>query len=283
MNRAARQSRGSTSVGIFRRLQTPAIIVVLTGIGVVMLYPFFFMLQASFRTSTQFLVGAGFSFASWHRLFEAIPILRQMLNSTIVTVSAIAIIFLVSATAGYAFSKLSYRGSGTLFLLVVASMMVPMQSLIIPEFANISHLGWINHLQSAIFVYAAIGTPFGTFLMTSFYNSIPNEIVEAAIVDGGGYATIFVRIMLPLAKPALIAIAVLQFIQIWDDLLVGLIFLQTPSVRTVTVGLATLQASHITQLPVLMAGSLLSALPAVVVYLVFQRYIISGLTMGMVK
>lgn len=266
-----------------RRYRTPVIIGVLSIIGVIMLYPFFFMVQASFRSSTQFLVGTGFSLQSWQQLFEAIPILRQMLNSTIVTAGAIAIIFAVSTTAGYAFSKLAFRGSQTIFLLVVASMMIPMQSLIIPEFANISHLGWINQLQSAIFVYAALGTPFGTFLMTSFYNSIPNEIVEAGIMDGGGYGTIFLRIMLPLAKPALIAIAVLQFIQIWDDLLVGLIFLQSPGVRTVTVGLATLQASHITQLPVLMAGSLISALPAAIVYLVFQRYIVSGLTMGMVK
>ena len=89
--------------------------------------------------------------------------------------------------------------------------------------------------------------------------------------------------MLPMATPALITVAVLQFIQIWDDLLVGLLFLQSPDSRTITVGLATLQSSHITQIPVLMGGSLISALPAAILYLIFQRYIVSGLTLGMTK
>jgi multiple sugar transport system permease protein/raffinose/stachyose/melibiose transport system permease protein len=119
--------------------------------------------------------------------------------------------------------------------------------------------------------------------MTTYFRGVPSELIEASIIDGASYAQIFRRIMLPLATPALVTVAVLQFIQIWDDLLIGLLFLQTPDVRTITVGLATLQSSRIIDVPVLMAGSLVSAMPAVIVYLIFQRYLIAGLTMGMSK
>ncbi len=248
-----------------------------------MLFPFYYMLERSFQASNQFQVYRQLSMASWTILFETLPIFRQLLNSTVVTLSAIIIILFVATSAGYAFAKLRYPGSQIIFMLVVGSMMVPMQSIIIPEFVNLAGLKMVNHLYSAILVYSAIGIPFGTFLISAFYQSIPDDIMEAAVIDGASYYSIYRRIMVPIATPALITVAVLQFIQIWDDLLIGLLFLQNPQTRTITVGLATLQSSHITQIPVLMGGSLISALPAAILYLIFQRYIVSGLTLGMSK
>jgi ABC-type glycerol-3-phosphate transport system permease component len=166
---------------------------------------------------------------------------------------------------------------------IAAAMMVPMQSLIIPEYINLAKLGFINHYYGAIIVYAALGTPFATFLMTTYFRRLPEDVIEASLIDGLGYGKIFFRIMLPLAVPAIATVAVLQFIQIWDDLLVGLLFLQTPAHRTITVGLETIPAQHFQDFPMEMAGSLVSALPAVLVYLIFQRYLIRGLTMGMSK
>jgi multiple sugar transport system permease protein/raffinose/stachyose/melibiose transport system permease protein len=119
--------------------------------------------------------------------------------------------------------------------------------------------------------------------MTTYFRRLPEELIEAALIDGLGYGRIFARIMLPLALPAIFVVGVLQFIQIWDDLLVGLLFLQTPAQRPITVGLATIPSQHLLNVPVLMAGSLISALPAIAVYLVFQRYLITGLTMGISK
>jgi multiple sugar transport system permease protein len=119
--------------------------------------------------------------------------------------------------------------------------------------------------------------------MTTYFRRMPEDVVEASLIDGLGYGKIFLRMMLPLALPAIFTVTVLQFIQIWDDLLVGLLFLQTPDLRPITVGLATIPSQHLLDVPVLMAGSLMSALPAIVVYLVFQRYLITGLTMGMSK
>jgi ABC-type glycerol-3-phosphate transport system permease component len=252
-------------------------------ISVVMLYPFWSMGIASFRSLEQYTTGHGFSLSSWQQLFATLPVGRQLLSSAIVTVGAIAVILAVSTTAGYALGVLRYRFSTVVFLLVISAMMVPMQSMILPEYVNLSRIGFINHYYGAILVYAALGTPFSTFLMTTYFRRMPEDVVEASLIDGLGYGKIFLRMMLPLALPAIFTVTVLQFIQIWDDLLVGLLFLQTPNLRPITVGLATIPSQHLLDVPVLMAGSLMSALPAIAVYLVFQRYLITGLTMGMSK
>ncbi len=248
-----------------------------------MLFPFVFMGITAFRSFDQYLAGSGFSLDSWGVLFDTIPVVQQLINSTIVTAGAVAIIVAVSAMGGFAFAKLGFRGSSVVLLLVLVGMMIPLQSIIIPEFVIISQLGLVNQFQGAIVVYAALGAPFATFLMTTYYRGLPTELVEASIMDGASYLQIFRRVMLPLSLPAITTVAVLQVIQIWDDLLVGLLFLQTPNVRTITVGLATLQSSRMVDVPALMAGSLVSALPAIIVFLIFQRHLITGLTMGVNK
>jgi multiple sugar transport system permease protein/raffinose/stachyose/melibiose transport system permease protein len=268
----------------WRRVGSRALMYLVLGvITVVMLYPFYYMGLNSFRSLDQYYAGHGFSLTSWRNLFSTLPVGRQLLNSTIITLGAIALILAVSTTAGYAFGVLRYRGSRLVFLVVIAAMMVPMPSIIAPEFVNLANAGFINHRYGAILVYAALGAPFATFLMTVYFQRIPVDVIEAALIDGIGYGRIFLRIMLPLALPAMFTIGVLQFIQVWDDLLVGLLFLQSPEVRPITVGLATIPSQHLLDVPLLMAGSLISALPAVLVYLIFQRYLIRGLTMGISK
>jgi multiple sugar transport system permease protein/raffinose/stachyose/melibiose transport system permease protein len=257
--------------------------VILCVVVVVMLFPFVFMAITAFRSYDQYLAGEGFSLDSWYVLFDALPVIQQLINSTIVTAGAVGLIVAVSTTGGFAFAKLGFRGSSVVLLLVLAGMMIPLQSIIIPEFVIISQLGLVNQFQGAILVYAALGAPFATYLMTTYYRSLPTELIEASIMDGASYLQIFRKVMLPLSLPAITTVAVLQVIQIWGDLLVGLLFLQTPAVRTITVGLATLQTSRMVNVPALMAGSLVSALPAIIVFLIFQRYLINGLTMGVNK
>ncbi len=266
-----------------RRVTRGAMFGILCLVAVVMLFPFLFMGLMSFRSYDQYLTGSGFSLDSWAGLLRAIPVVQQLVNSTVVTLAAVFIILAVSTMGGYAFAKLRFPGRTVILLAIIGGMMVPLQSIIIPEFVNVAQLGLINKYPGAVLVYAALGAPFATFLMTTYFRGVPTELVEASLIDGASYAQTFARVMVPLATPALVTVAVLQFIQIWDDLLIGLLFLQVPDVRTITVGLATLQSSHIIDVPVLMAGSLVSALPAVIVYLIFQRYLIAGLTMGMGK
>ncbi len=249
----------------------------------VMFYPFWFMIDSSFKSSAQFQAGSGYSLVSWSKLLGALPVAQQLGNSALVCALSLIVIIAVSTTAGFAFAKLRYRGATMVFLIIIAAMLVPMQSIIIPAYVNLSQLNLLTSYAGAVLVYSALGTPFATFLMTAFYRGIPDELMEASIIDGLSYWQIFVRIGLPLSIPAIVTVTVLQFIQIWDDLLVGLLFLQNPDERTITVGLGVLSAGRVTDIPVLMAGSLISAIPAVVVYLIFQRHLVSGLTVGVGK
>jgi ABC-type glycerol-3-phosphate transport system permease component len=265
-----------------RRLANGWVFLLMAIVAVVMLYPFYFLLDNAFRTQTQFDQQSGHSLAGWTQLFHELPVGSELLNSMIVCAASIAIILVVSTTAGFAFAKLRYRGSGMVFLLVVAALMVPLQSIIIPEYVNLARYSLINSYVGAVLVYVALGTPFATFLMATYYRGISDELIEAAVMDGLGYERTFLQIALPLSLPAIATVTVLQFIQIWDDLLVGLLFLQ-PGQRTITVGLAALSAGRTTSIPALMAGSFISAVPAIVVYLIFQRHLIKGLTLGMGK
>jgi len=280
-NRSARPPAGRVvkNVGLF---------VVMSIVAIVMLYPFYFMIDTSLKSDSQFISGHGHSFASWIKLNSEIPWAHELLNSTIVCVCAIAIILVVSTMAGFAFAKLNYRRQTFIFLAIIAALLIPMQSIIIPAFYNLSkvNVGNFNLLQSygaAILMYSALGTPFATFLMTAYFRGLPDDVIEAGIIDGLSYGAIFRRIGLPMAVPAIVTVVVLQFIQIWDDLLIGLLFLQNTDQRTITVGLGVLASGRTTDFPVLMAGSILSALPAIIVFLVFQRFLINGLTAGIGK
>jgi ABC-type glycerol-3-phosphate transport system permease component len=266
-----------------RRVLNGWVFFLMVVVAVVMLYPFYYLLNNAFRTQGQFDQQRGHSLSSWSQLFQELPVGRELANSLLICVASIAIILVVSSTAGFAFAKLRFRGSGTVFLLVVAALMVPLQSIIIPEYVNLAKFGLINTYLGAILVYAALGTPFATFLMATYYRGISDDLIEAAVMDGLGYERTFLRIALPLSLPAIATVAVLQFIQIWDDLLVALLFLPNPGQRTVTFGLAALSAARTTTIPVLMAGSFISAVPAIIVYLIFQRYLVRGLTLGMGK
>jgi ABC-type glycerol-3-phosphate transport system permease component len=249
-------------------------------IAVIMLYPFWVMIFTSLKSEAQFLSGGGFSWLSWKDLSSTIPVGQEVLSSTIVCSASILIILFVGVPAGFAFSKLRFGASTLVFLIIVSAMMVPLQAILMPEFVNVTRLGLTGGYGGAILVYAALGTPFSVFLFTTYFRGVPDELIEAGIVDGLGYFGALWRLVVPIAIPAIATVTVLQFIQIWDDLLVGLLFIQNTSERPITVGLAVLAAGRTTSIPELMAGSLISALPAMVVYLVFQRYLVKGLTMG---
>jgi multiple sugar transport system permease protein/raffinose/stachyose/melibiose transport system permease protein len=266
-----------------RPLRTVLLLAVMTAIAAVMLYPFWWMVDTSLKSNDQFLHGGGHSLASWTHLNDALPWKRQLLNSTVVCVASIAVILVVSTLAGFSFAKLRYRAATFVFVGIIAAMLIPIQSIIIPAYINLANWHLLNSYYGAVLVYAALGTPFATFLMTAYFRGLPDDVIEAGIVDGLSYLAVFRRIALPMAVPAIVTVAVLQFIQIWDDLLVGLLLLQDPDQRTITVGLGALAAGRTTDIPVLMAGSILSAIPAIVVYLVFQRFLVNGLTAGMGK
>jgi ABC-type glycerol-3-phosphate transport system permease component len=269
-----------------RRRVRPARIVMfatMVVVAVVMLYPLLYMAMTSLKSQVQYELGGGFSLASWRLLFGSQHVLRELLNSLIVSSCSVALIVVISTAAGFAFAKIRYRGRGLIFVIVVACMFVPLPSIVIPEYINVSRLNVLDTYWGAIAVYTALGIPFSIFLMTTYFRSISDDLIEAASIDGVSNWKMWWRLGVPLARPAMFTIAVLQFIQIWNDLLIGLLFLQNINDRTVTVGLALLSSGRVTSIPVLMAGSVLSVIPPIIVYLIFQRHLVRGITMGMGK
>jgi len=269
-----------------RRIRPARIVLflIMAGVAVVMLYPFFYMVDNSFKTQAQYEgAKSGFSLSSWHLLFSSEPILRELLNSLIVSAGAVFCVVIISTAAGFALAKIRFRFRTVVFLAIVSCMFVPLPSIIIPEFINVAKLGLLQTYWGAIIVYAALGLPFSIFLMTTYFRGIPDELIEAASVDGVPFTKMWWSLGVPLARPAIFTVAVLQFIQIWNDLLVGLLLLENTDDRTVTVGLALLSSGRVASVPVLMAGAVMSVLPPIVVYILFQKYLVRGITMGMGK
>ena len=144
-------------------------------------------------------------------------------------------------------------------------------------------MGGVGSYWGAILMYAAGATPFSTVLMTNFFRSLPDELVESAIIDGASYRQVFIWILAPLAGPAVTTIAVLCFLGSWNDLLVGLLWLPDPGQRTISVGIASLVGVRASNLDLILTGSLFSALPPVLAFIVFQRYLVSGIVSGIGK
>lgn len=263
-----------------RRAQRALVFLVMCLLACVMLYPFYFASITSLRSNGQFIAGSGHSMDSWRHLGQNLPWGRELANSFLVALGAIAIILAVGSMAAYALSRLDLRGSGVILATVGVAMFIPLQSIIIPIYANAARIGLLDNYLGAILVYAALGTPFGVLIMTAFYRRIPGEVVEAGLLDGLGYFGVFGRLMLPLSGPVFATVTVLQFIAIWGDLLVGLLLLPTPDHRTITVGLGVLASGRTTDIPVLMAGSVISGIPAVLVFIALQRYFVRGLVAG---
>ncbi|MFD3406558.1 carbohydrate ABC transporter permease [Kribbella sp. NPDC058693] len=214
-------------------------------------------------------------------VFGALPFGRELLNTTVMTIARTVGQVLFSALAGFAFARMQFRGRGVLFAVFLSVTMVPYQVFLLPQYQIMQKLGLLNTL-AALFL-PGMFSAFGTFLMRQFFRQLPIEIEEAARIDGANVLQIFWRIMLPMAAPGMIALGVLVIIWSWNDLLWPLVVNSDPRQMPVSAGLASLQGQYTTNFPVLMAGSLLASLPVIIVFVVFQRHLMSGIAFSGVK
>ena len=208
---------------------------------------------------------------------------RYYVNSIIVTVASVAIILVLSSMAGYALSHLTFRGSRTIFLVILATMMVPFQVIMVPLIKVLSQMGLLDSYAGLIMAYVSQFLPFTVFFMTAYYSGIPKEITEAARVDGNGLYGVWARIMVPIGRPALLSMGILNALFCWNDILIALLIMQSPSNRTVMVGVSALRGQYPDNVPTYLAGVLLVVLPLVIVYIIFQRQITAGVTAGATK
>jgi multiple sugar transport system permease protein len=211
-------------------------------------------------------------------IFFAIPFGRAFVNSVIVTLAITVLQLIICSMAAYAFACMTFRGRETVFLIYLAALMVPPQVTISPNFMLVRTLGWIDTYQGLILPFAF--SSFGTFLLRQYFKTIPRELLEAARLDNCGHWRIYLFIVLPLARPALGALAIFAFVSQWNNFLWPLITTTRPEMQTVTVALSTLQGQYNTDWPLLMTGSVLAVAPVLIIFIFGNRAFISGLTAG---
>ncbi|MCK6578722.1 MAG: carbohydrate ABC transporter permease [Anaerolineae bacterium] len=204
-------------------------------------------------------------------------------NSFAMVIPATLLSSLIGAINGYLFSKWKFRGSDTLFLLMLFGFFIPYQSVLLPMVRFLQEVRLYGTVAGLILVHVVYGLPVTTLIFRNFYANIPTELMEAARVDGAGLVTTFLKIMLPLSIPAFVVVGIFQFTNIWNDFLFGVIVVQNPDAQPVTIALNNLSGSFSVDWNVVMAGAIIAALPTALVYILLSRYFVRGLLAGSVK
>jgi multiple sugar transport system permease protein len=252
--------------------------------GIFMLLPFLWMISTSLKPSAYVLqmppqwIPNPIAWENYLTIWELVPLAAGFRNSALVAVVGTVGVLAASSLAGFAFAKLQFPGREALFIVALGTMMIPGAVLLIPQFVLFRQLGWINTLLPLI-VPSLFGAPYETFFFRQFFRTIPDELVDAATIDGCSFFGIYWRLMLPLATPVIAALTILAFMWRWNDFLGPLIYLHKPDRQTLPVLIATFQSQYISDYAPMMAVSVLSMLPIILLFFLAQRYFIEGITM----
>ncbi len=249
------------------------------------LVPFLWMLSTSFKSSTEIVklpptfLPEKFTLQSYRTIFNDphVPIARFYLNSIIVSASVVTMVLFTSSLAGYVFAKYQFYGKNVLFTMLLASMMIPFQVMMIPLYLILVRMGLTDSLMGLIVPGAT--SAFGIFLMRQFIESIPSELIDAARIDGAGEFGIYSRIILPQMGPALATLGIFTFMGTWNDYLWPLIVITTNEKRTLPVMLTWYNSQHGSRFDLTMAASVLVILPILLVYFIFQRWVVRGIAL----
>ncbi|GAA0685232.1 multiple sugar transport system permease protein [Dyella sp. SG562] len=259
----------------------------LIGGTLVAVFPLLWMLSVSFMRPGEAsalpppLWPAHATLANYHELFERAGMGRYLLNSLAIS-SAITLLSLAfNLMAGYAFAKLRFAGRERLFQMLLGGLVIPAQVAMLPLFLLLKYLGLVN--SYAAVVMPAMATIFGIFLVRQYARGIPDDLLEAARIDGAGELRIFAQIVLPLLKPIMVTLAIFTFLTAWNDFMWPLIALTGQEHYTLPIALASLSREHVQDSELMMAGSVVTVLPVLVLFLALQRYYLQGLLLGSVK
>ena len=232
------------------------------------------------------VVGASFTFDNIATAWSEADLARKTLNSLIITISSVALTVSIGALAAYAFMRMRFRLRGVLFFLLITTMIVPVQIILLPLLPWFRTLGldqgtWQPFL-GIVLVHAAFGLGWAIFMMGGFIAIVPREMTEAAKIDGASDFDVFLKVVLPLALPGIVSFAIIDFVFVWNDLLLGLTLLDQEH-QPLTVGIANLQSAHLARQDVISAGALLAIIPPLLLFVVLNRYYVRGLFSGGVK
>ena len=259
----------------------------LIAFAVLMLFPFAWMVATSLTTDAQLfvtppqLIPSPAQPENYSRVADLFPLGRFLANSLFVAGVSTVLQVTTSALAAYAFSRLRFRGRDALFVVYLATLMVPMQVTIVPLFIEMRYLGLVNTYPGLLL--PGIVSVFGTFLLRQAFLGLPRDMEEAAFLDGAGQWTVFRRIVVPLSLPAMATFAIFAFMASWNAFLWPLVIVSSQDLMTLPVGLSNLHGQYSTAWNLVMAGATVSVIPILIVYVVAQRYVIRGVTLSGLK
>jgi alpha-1,4-digalacturonate transport system permease protein len=257
------------------------------GGAVLMAFPLYWMLVTSVSTTADLKAGdyglipheivwAGFS-----RVFEQLPFFRWFTNSVIIAVVAVALTVTINVVCGYSFAKLRFPGRRMLFVLIVSTLIIPVQVLMVPQFEIVAELGWVDTYWGVIIPRSA--EAFGIFFAYQFFEGIPDELIEAARLDGAGELTIVRRIVIPLSMPPIAVLIIFTFMWRWNEFAWPLIILKDADSYTMPIGMLFLRGQYSTDVTALMSMAIAATAPMVLVFAFFQRYFVEGLVRSGLK
>lgn len=253
--------------------------------AIVMILPFVWMVSMSLKPASEVLstnwIPHQLDLGNYIQAWNAAPFGIFYRNSLIVTTVSTAGSVLIAMLAGYAFSQVRFIGRDVTFYTVLSALMIPVQAIIIPLYLILVGLHWDNTLTGLIMAY--LPSAFGAFLFKQFFDSVPQELAEAAVVDGAGRLRILFSILMPLAKPVIAALGVLTFLYVWNDFFFPLIVVSSTNVQTLPLGLTVFSTAHTTAYNLLMAATTITVLPVLVVFSLLQRQFIEGLARSGIK
>lgn len=259
----------------------------LVGVAIVALLPLLWMLSVSFMTPGEAsslpppLLPRHATLANYRELFTHAGMARYLLNSLLVSTAITALALAINLMAGYAFAKLRFAGRERLFQVLLGALVIPAQVAMLPLFLLLKYLGLVNSYAGII--VPAMATIFGIFLVRQYARTVPDELLEAARIDGASELRIFVQIVLPLLKPIMVTLAIFTFLAAWNDFMWPLIVLTGQEHYTLPIALASLSREHVQDSELMMAGSVITVLPVLLLFLALQRYYLQGLLLGSVK
>ncbi|RDU22546.1 carbohydrate ABC transporter permease [Anaerosacchariphilus polymeriproducens] len=268
-----------------RYINAKVLIYLVLGLGsILMIFPFIWMLITSVKTIAEttripptFWPDDIKNTAAYRSVTNSLPFFKLYLNTILMIIFRIICALVFSSTAAYALAKLNFRGKTLFFTIIITQLMLPSQIFIIPQFKMISQMGMTNTVFAMVF--PGIVSAFGTFFLRQAYMGIPDDIMEAARIDGCNEFQIFYKITMPLTKTAMSALAVFTALIAYSDLMWPLIVNTNLNKLTLSAGLSTLRGQYVTNYPVLMAGSVLAMLPMIVLYLIFQKQFVEGIAL----
>ena len=251
--------------------------------------PFIFIVFTSLKTRPDLLLGSPFlppkilAFENYNTAWQRGDLARHGLNSLVISLTKVPLGLLVSSLAAFAFTRMRFPLQKTLFMFIVMGTMIPVQVALGPLFTMILNAGLLNTYLGILLPYIGFGVPYQIFLLRGFFSSIPRDLDEAAHIDGCSNFGVYRWIIMPLALPGLAAVFILDFVGTWNEFAIALVVLQSRSSWTIPLALQSFQGLYGNNYNLLTAGIIMSILPVVIVYLLFQRYFITGLTSGALK